>query len=56
MPVTGLYSVGRLVWNFIGGSRLNYYWVVFESHSGRGRSVVLDKPYRDKTEWISLSR
>jgi len=34
MPVTGLYSVGRLARNLISGSRLNYYWVVFKSHLG----------------------
>jgi len=37
MPATGLYSVSRLVWNLVGGLRLNYYRVAFKSHLGRRR-------------------
>ena len=32
--VIGLYSVGRLVRNLVGGLRLDYYWVAFKSHLG----------------------
>jgi len=37
MLATGSYSVGRLARNLVGGSRLNYYRVAFELHSGRRR-------------------
>ena len=46
MPAIGLYSVSRLAWNLISRSRLNYHWVVFESHLSRRRiSAVTYQDY-----------